>query len=296
MLFIIVILLFIIVLLLVYIIMVKHDLKRISNEINSIYEADSNSVINSEISSRELTGLIKEINVLLKEKKRVVFEYNKKTDNLNKMMLNISHDLRTPLTSALGYVDILLSSKRDKRDYKNELKIIEERLKHLEYLINSFFEFSKVSLDNKNIELSSENIIEVLEESVVHYYDDFTKDKRAIILKKDVTRCNIITNRNMLVRIFDNLIANAYKHSVSDLVIDVKVKDKLVIKFSNDILYDDLDVSRIFDEFYTVDMSRTKGNTGLGLAIVKNFTTLLNGKIDARKLKKRLEITLKFDL
>ena len=69
-----------------------------------------------------------------------------------------------------------------------------------------------------------------------------------------------------------------------------------IINFINDLFYNDLDVDRIFDEFYTVDISRTKGNTGLGLAIAKEFVEQLGGKIRAKKRKDKLTITVCFPL
>ena len=74
-----------------------------------------------------------------------------------------------------------------------------------------------------------------------------------------------------------------------------KSKNKIEIIFSNDLLYSDLDIERMFEEFYTIDISRTKGNTGLGLAIVKEFTNQLNGKIYAKKKNHKLYIIISFN-
>lgn len=98
----------------------------------------------------------------------------------------------------------------------------------------------------------------------------------------------------MLERIFDNLIRNAYKHSNNDLDINLYIDKNIVISFSNELLDNNLDVEKIFDEFYTVDISRTKGNTGLGLAIVKEFVEQLNGKIIAENIENKLIITILF--
>ena len=96
----------------------------------------------------------------------------------------------------------------------------------------------------------------------------------------------------LLSRIFENLISNAYKHSNSNLEIKVEIKDKVKIIFSNELLDNDIDIDRIFDEFYTVDISRTKEGTGLGLAIAKEFTKQLGGNIYAKKCASELEIII----
>ena len=96
----------------------------------------------------------------------------------------------------------------------------------------------------------------------------------------------------LLTRIFENLIGNAYKHSNGDLNIKVEIKDKVRIIFSNELSNNDIDIDRIFDEFYTVDISRTKEGTGLGLAIAKEFTKQLNGNIYAEKNNGKLKIVI----
>lgn len=290
----IIILSFIIVFLLSYLFFIKKELKRISKSIEDSHNSESNTLINSELDIKELRSLIFEINKILKRKNEISESGVRHTKNLNNMMLNISHDLRTPLTSALGYTNILLESNHLKKDELEDAKIIKERLERLEELIDSFFMFSKIANDEENIKLESINIISVLEESIISFYDDFKKEKRVINLNKSVDKCFMIANKDVLMRIFDNLIGNAYKHSDADLNIDISVEDEINIIFSNKILDKNIDVNHIFDEFYTIDISRTKGNTGLGLAIVKRFTILLKGSIKAEVKRSNLIITLNF--
>lgn len=290
---IIVILVIVILLLISYLFSIKRELKRITNSIKILKKDDSNHLIHSEISLKEASELIKEINLLIKESKDDKIIYNKKNKNLRKMITNISHDLRTPLTSALGYIDIVLNSNLSQEEKEKDLKIIEERLKRLEELITSFFEFSKI-VSNNMLELSEVNIISVIEESIAHHYEDYKNSNREIIFNNTLTKYKVKSNKEILVRVFDNLINNAFKHSKGNLEIKVEFKKNLKIAFTNLLLYPDLDIEHIFDEFYTIDISRTKGNTGLGLAIAKEFTEALGGKIYAKKTKKNLNIIIEF--
>lgn len=290
----IVVLIIIIISLLSYLFLIKRDLKRISKCIVEARESKSNTLINSELNIKELSSLILEINNILKDEKDILEDSVRHTKSINNMMLNISHDLRTPLTSALGYTNILLASDRLKSNELEEVMIIKERLERLEALIDSFFMFSKFARDDANIQLEEVNVINLLEDSIISFYDDFKNEKRMINLNKEVDRYNILANKDILMRIFDNLIGNAYKHSKTDLNIDVMTSDGITLMFSNRI--DDLkiDINLIFDEFYTTDISRTKGNTGLGLAIVKRFTILIKGTVKAEIKKSNLVITLNF--
>lgn len=291
---IIVILIFILLILLTYLFFIKRELKRIIKEIKKSYQRNSNQLLHKEISNKDLTDLVKEINLLLTSIKRKQMLYEQGNKKRRKMITNISHDLRTPLTSAIGYTDMILNNKLSKEEQLEELKIVRERLSRLEELINSFFAFSK-TLSSNHLELEEVDIISCLEESIARFYEDYHKERRKITLEKEKKKIKLYANYEMLTRIFDNLIINALKHSTSDLEIKVKTKEKIQISFSNTLLYKELDLDSIFDEFYTVDISRTKGNTGLGLAIVKEFTEALNGVVTAKKEKNQLIILLELE-
>lgn len=259
----------------------------------TIHETGSNNTVHSEIDCRELNELIDEINNLLKQAKSEKIRYERKNTKLKKVITNISHDLRTPLTSALGYIDMLLTS--EDAAYTDELKLIQERLKRLEELVDSFFAFSKLSLQEKAPPLENINVIALLEESISCHYDDYTKDGREIHLKNSIRKYIIQSNREMLLRVFDNLIGNAFKHSNSNLVIQIDNNNKFQIIFSNKLYSSELDVEHIFDEFYTLDIARTKGGSGLGLAIAKEFMESLGHSIYAEKENNTLRIVLVFN-
>ena len=290
----IIILVIIILFLLSYLFFMKREVRRIKKEIFLIHKNNSNNLVNSEFKAKELTELIDEINKILKNEKENFSAEVKQKKMLNSVMLYIRQDLRTPLTSALGYTNMLLSQEKLSEIDFNEINIIKERLLRLEELIDSFFVFSKISNESKNIEKDNANLIELLEDSIVSYYDEFKKEDRNIVIAKNVNKCLIKTNKELLKRIFDNLVVNALKHGDGNLFIDFKEDTFIEISFSNQVLSNDLDISQIFDEFYTTDISRTKGNTGLGLAIVKSFTVLLGGKIEAFLKEDFLYIIIKF--
>ena len=226
--FIIIILIIVIIILLTYLFLYHNEVKHISKEIDNIKDLDSNTLIHS--------------------------KYNLK--NIN--------NLRTPLTSSLGYIDIILKSDLSEEEKKKDLITIEKRLRRLEELISSFFEFSRIISTNKLPTLEKINLTSILEESVIVFYDDYKKNNRKILLD-----CN-----------------------QRKIIIKVEKLNKVKIIFSNELLDDDVDVDKIFDEFYTVDISRTKEGTGLGLAIAKEFTRQLNGKIYAEKRKGQLKIII----
>lgn len=256
------------------------EMKNIAEQLKKIGNEDTNSLVRS--SSGTADKLIVQINFLLREIQSAKAEYSRKQHALDQMITNISHDLRTPLTSALGYIDLVKDPSTQREEKLRELEIIRKRLLRLEELINSFFELSKIISMNEPPEMQNQNIISILERSAANYYDDYCAAEKAVQLGGADKKIFVITNENMLMRIFDNIIGNALKHGSGDLLITVgENEDKAEIIFENPTENQPIDTERIFDEFYTTELSRTKGGNGLGLAIAKQFALILGAEISA---------------
>ena len=281
--------------LMAYLFLIKRELKKIKKELDLVLSRKTNSLVHVEFTTKEIKELVDCINKHLTNINDKESKLEKKNTNFIKMIRNISHDLRTPLTSSLGYVNLILNSNEKEQEKIKNLKIVEERLKRLSELIDSFFEFTKVLSNDQTIELANVNLVGIMEKSISNHYEDFQELKRMIEFKTPKRKILLNTNEIMLTRVFDNLIRNAYKHSSSNLKIEIlEEKNTNKIKFTNDLISEEIDVDQIFDEFYTVDISRTKGNTGLGLAISKEFVEQLNGTIQAKKSHNKLIITITF--
>ena len=295
---IIVVLVILIAFILCYVFLEKAEIKRLKKELDFIMSNDTNSILHTEFNSKELKEFVSAVNMYLSEIQKRKTEIEHKNNNLMVMMRNISHDLRTPLTSAAGYTDLILNSDLTEDEKISEMKIVEARLKRLTELVDSFFEFSKILTTNKEIELETVNLIGILEECIGNFYEDYKKENREVDFITSNNKISISTNRTMLSRIFENLISNALKYGSGNLTIEVisENADVIRISFTNRIIDKDLDTGRIFDDFYTTDISRTKGSTGLGLAIAKEFTEQLNGNIEAHIEDDKLVIDTTFAL
>lgn len=276
----------------VALILEKREIRNIEDALRKIRKGTGGNSIHSKGGSRDVDRLTKEINEILTELRLQKEEYEHKKHRMDQMVTNISHDLRTPLTSAVGYVDMVRTGDLDEEEKKRELEIIAERLERLQQLIDSFFEFSKVISSDYTPELTKVNITALLEESVAAAYDNFEERGRHIELDIEDGRKEVTSNEVMLTRIFDNLISNALKHGTGDLKI---TREDNVLFFTNGMPEgENIDTDRIFDEFYTTDISRTKGSTGLGLAIVKDFSDMLDIGISASVEDRIFRITLDF--
>ncbi len=273
----------------------KRDLKKLNKDLTHYKKIDTNNLLHTSSMDKDLKQMICQINDELQKIKTKEILIKQQSWRLKKMMTNISHDLKTPLTSAIGYIEMIQSSTIDHEKKQKYISIIEERLHKLSSLIQSFFEFSSILSKDETPVIENQEIIPILEQCIISYYEDFDQEKRKIILKDHLQNKKIQTNKMMLIRIFDNIIGNSLKHGINDLIITLTEDDQtLSIAFQNEMTDTLLDVNQIFDEFYTTDISRTSGNTGLGLAIVKEFVTLLGGTVDAKIQKETLIITLHF--
>lgn len=277
----------------------RREIKSMSEQLREIKTQDTNQLLHTQSGNRACEELIHEINDILREARAVQIQYRQKSHALEQMLTNISHDLRTPLTSAMGYMGIIRSSQLSRDELEQEIEIIDKKLFRLEELINSFFEFSRILSSDRQPEMEELNLISILEEAMAHYYDDYCSQGRRIFFDHDNSRLAIRSNRSMLLRIFDNLIGNGLKHGMGDISITLTRTDSVGIRFENalsDSVLDPLDMDRIFDEFYTTDISRTKGSTGLGLAIVKQFTQMLGGEISGEYEGERFAVTVELPL
>ena len=274
----------------VALILEKREIRNIEDALRRIRKGTGGTSIHSKGGSRDVDRLTKEINGILTEFRLQKEEYEHKKHRMDQMVTNISHDLRTPLTSATGYVDMVRTGNLEEKEKQRELEIISERLERLQQLIDSFFEFSKVLSSDYKPEISTVNVTALLEESVAVSYDNFEERGRHIELDIPDERIEVSSNEVMLTRIFDNLISNALKHGTGDLKISGEDNR---LYFANRIPEGEtIDTGRIFDEFYTTDISRTKGSTGLGLAIVKDFSGMLDIGITACVEDRIFKITL----
>jgi len=237
----------------------------------------------------ELAMLADNINNMAKELKTKIDSERKAEKTKNDLITNVSHDLRTPLTSIKGYLELIKNKKyTQEKQLDQYANISYNQAEKLELLINDLFEYTKlannaVKFDKQNITLNElldqliEELVPICENTTVTISKKFIKEKMII---------NVDPNK--VVRVFENLLINAIRYSIkpSDIRVIltnnngfslVSIQNKCE-KMSND------NLSKIFDRFYRVEESRSSdtGGSGLGLAIAKSLVELQDGFIEAR--------------
>lgn len=291
-------LLLIIILILNFILLVRNrEIKNITSEINNINTENSRRNIRLKAPSKVLGKLVKEINLLIEEKNDSIEAYKKKDIELRDSIANMSHDLRTPLTSIMGYVYLLEEEETKEEDKQIYLSIVKKRSEVLEKLIGDFYSLSRIQAEHYELELTEIVPADVLVEIIAAFYESITDKLGEPVIKIDEKRYKILGEKSALNRVFTNITENILKHGEGDVKIELKPEDEsLIIEFSNKAeSLDEISAKRIFEKFFTGDRMRTGQNTGLGLAIVKLLVEKMNGEISSEKVDDRLVIKLKFN-
>ncbi|MGL5765111.1 MAG: sensor histidine kinase, partial [Sarcina sp.] len=254
----------------IYIIKVKFEVKKIVLQMEQWKGEQINVKTNATDSSLE--KLVININRIYDENQKIKAENLRIDNELKRSIANISHDLRTPLTSINGYVQLLKNENVKEEEKAQCIEVIERRTKSLEELITSFYDFSRLQSSDYKFNLKSLNIKNLLLNNVATYYSEFVA--KGIEPKIEVVDVeNIISDEVVVNRVFSNLIGNMIKHSEQDVEINLEVEEKVIVtRFINDApdLIEE-DINKLFDRFYTKDVSRANANTGLGLSITKAF-------------------------
>lgn len=286
-----------IVLLIIFILKTK-EINRLTLELKKLNREGKIEKLRLLLPNKNIENLVVEINTLIDDKRKMENIYKGKDMELREAIANMSHDLRTPLTSIMGYVYLLNDDKLNKEERKEYLKIIEKRSLVLNDLITNFYGLSRIQADQYEIKFEPVNLELVLGEIIAAFYEtlDYKFGEPEINIEEGLGP--VLGDKQALNRIFTNLIENIIKHGEGEVKISLKKKNKyIVMEFSNKAEeLESKDVNRIFEKFFTKDRMRTGQNTGLGLAIVKLLVEKQGQKIEAKKVGNRLVINIIWSL
>ena len=220
---------------------------------------------------RELEELLAQIHGLLEDKERETRALRSQEESLRRQIANVSHDLRTPLTSILGYLQLLGREDVSPEETRHCLEIVEGRARVLQDLITSFYDLSRIEGGEYPLKRQAVDLRRALEPLLAGFYEDFERAGFQVTVELADNLPPVQADPGAVTRILTNLTGNALKHGSRTLNIRLyREKDTLVTSFSNDApRLTQEDVLRVFERFYTADQMRTGQNTGLGLAIVK---------------------------
>lgn len=252
---------------------------------------DTNTPIMLSSHDKLVSSLANDINVELKELQKQKHRYIQGDKELKNAITNISHDLRTPLTTICGYLSLL--DKEEKSEHiARQLSIIKNRTFALKQLVEELFRYTTIISDTENSVYTETVINNVLEDCISSYYAIFKE--KGITPNINLCEQKIVrsVDKTALLRIFNNIIDNAIKYSEGDLTISLFENGKIV--FSNHTSdLNEIQIGKLFDRFYTVNTARK--STGLGLSIAKALIEKIDGNISADYSNNVLSIIIKLN-
>ena len=258
------------------------QVKDICRQLRFLQECDSNMLITTEMKKGHIEELAELLNTLLKERKKERADYQKKEQMIADIYTNLSHDIRTPLTSLDGYFQ-LLEETQEENDRKRYIQIIQERIESLKEMLEELFTYTKLQNGTYELKLEPQNVGQILKETVFSYYDDWAE--QGISPQFEITEepVWIRGNKQALRRTIQNIIKNGLDHGNKEIRIQLSRNEKqMELVFQNKIEPgEQIDISRVFERFYKADKARSKSSTGLGLSTAKGFVEKMHGEIAA---------------
>ena len=268
---------------------IKQSIKEIEKSFSKILRTDTNNIIAISSSDKDIKNLTINLNNNLLELRGQKLQYKNGNQELKKIITNISHDLRTPLTAIKGYVDLIEQEKLS-NNQKKYLKVIQKKSNELTELTGQLFEYTKLMDIDIKIKKEECCINEILEETLVSYYSIFKEQDIIPNISICSTKVYKIVNKISIIRVFENILSNVIKYSNGDL--KVEMQENGTITFSNKATsLDETTVQKIFDRYFSVE--NAKESTGIGLSIAKQLVELNNGSIKAEYVNGYLIIEIK---
>ncbi len=278
--------------LIIYIFYINTSIKDVSKSLKRINDEKTLENVYVSLGHKGIEELAKEINKST-ERTRICEAKNVSSNaRINEMITSISHDLRTPMTSILGFVQLI-----KKGDFKEDyIDIIEERATTLQILINEFYSLSLSNNNNSSSSFKKTNLTKILKEALLGFYNIVESKGLDLEIFISNEECFVLSDENTLYRILENLLSNICKYSKDKASISLISDEKeITMKLINNLVdVNTLNADKIFDMFYRADKSRNTQGSGLGLAITKNLVELMDGSIGAEVIKEELVISVTF--
>lgn len=267
----------------VYIVRVHMSLNTVRKQLQAMKGIRTNALLRNVTGQDTFNGLINDMNDILDEDKKRIEDVDRSMVNIRETISELSHDLRTPMTSAGGYAEMLRSVDLTEEEKSRYLDVIIERQNTTNQLINQLYYYSRLKTDSVTLEQEELDLRRIVTSVIALYYVDFEKQNSEPEVDIDEKKMTVVGDKDGFVRIFSNIISNALSHGEGSYSISLKETDEgyrfTMANGASKMTQDDAE--KVFERYFTKDAVRSSSNSGLGLTISKNLTERMGGNIKA---------------
>lgn len=276
------------------------DYSKIENRLKEMKEGNNQVALDVNEFSSELKNTVLCINQISEGVENAIQDRMKSERLKAELITNVSHDIKTPLTSIINYVDLLKNEPIENEKAKEYIGILESKSQRLKNLTEDLIEASKVSTGNIAFQIEKINLVELVRQAAGEFEDRFLKKGLNTILDTTENEIDIMADSKYMYRIIENLFSNVAKYALenSRVYVDLKKVDKKVKVEIKNISKDKLNISsdELMQRFVRGDKSRTTEGSGLGLSIAQNLTELQHGKFNLVLDGDLFKVELEFEL
>lgn len=274
---------------------------RLEAGLKEIYEGNNTVRLYKDDFSKEFENCVDYVNDISNGFENAIEEGLKSERLKTELITNVSHDIKTPLTSIINYVDLIKKENIDNEKLKEYVDILDNKSQRLKKLTEDLVEASKASSGNVSLNLEEIGLIELLNQLIGEYKDKFEEKNLEVVTNLSKVNIKVKADSRYLYRVIDNLFGNISKYALdgSRVYVETEILEagrvKVILK---NISKDKLNISEeeLMQRFVREDKSRTTEGSGLGLAIARSLTELqkgtLNCKIDGDLFKVEVEFNL----
>ncbi len=274
---------FLLVLVLVKYHLYRRQIVEICRQLDFLEKVKTNKRIQSDLYQREIFDLVNRINQMADRQEEETISNGQKEQRLKETLTNISHDIRTPLTSLKGFFE-LYDEETETQKKAHYAQIIRERMDDLSILLEELFTYTKLQNETYELTLEPQNFTKLVLDCLFSFYEQWQEKGICPALSVEERPAYISCNDTAVKRILTNVLRNAIVHGDETIEICYRItKDSVSFHCGNGCAApSEIDQERVFERFYKGDTARRESSSGLGLSIARELTLRMGGSMDAK--------------
>lgn len=283
---------------LIRLVMMRRQLQEMITQLKQYDAGESDMKLALSLTDTLLENLTGEINGVIDREIEAKASQIRVEKELKEAISGMSHDLRTPLTAIIGYMQLLEKDNLTDTEREEYLAIAMQRATRLQQLIQNFFSLSVVEADDYPLQIKKIELSAIIKDLLLAYYDQFQEMDEQPEIHIQPEKVFVPADPIACKRVIENVLLNAIQHAQGGIVISLNVdeeKQEAVFSIQNSLAHQNIHADQLFNKFYTGDQTR-KYSGGLGLSIVKSLMDKMNGTVDVQVSEATFEVSCRWKL